>query len=643
MKEGGFMKKRKSIKKRSVKLMVFVMMLFCVLAYSQNGLAIEPRGEAPSLESMVENGEIPSLEDRLPVQEDIMVEEIGNTGNYGDILTMSFQGKSSKWGYGMITEEPLFRFTMDGGLEPNVAKGYDVNEDATVYTIYLRDGMKWSDGVPFTAEDVIFFYEHMALKETFGKSLWNCFKSTNKYGESTPATMTKIDDTTVKVTFADPNPMFLENVAIDAKWFFAPAHYYKKMLPEFIGEEAAKAKAAEMGYADIAALGKETGYYYWNIVGRPTLRPWVAQNDPSDAETFIMARNPYYWKTDAEGKQLPYIDQLHFIRISDEAQNVLLSMDGTLDFASLTYDNIVSLKENQKMGGYELYSWSTNFWTNMGLELNQAVKDDKLRKLFQDIRFREALSVAVDRNLYTEIVTDGFGIPQQAAPPKGAFGYEESALKKWTEYDPERAESILVEIGLVKGNNGFFKFADGTPLTLNIMTWDQNIDEVGELLIKFFEEIGLDTTYKVVDRALGDEMIAGNEHEVWLQDIDLFNPALRPDNVVPIKTNIAWYGGFGSWYLNGGEGAIEPTAEIKELLKVYEEMNSATSKDQIDSAANKIVDMHNENTWIIGYASRVPQLMVVDGKLRNFPEYGIFCDEYRLFGIAHFATLFFAE
>lgn len=599
--------------------------------------------EAPGLSEKVTAGELPKVEERMPVQEDIMVEPVEEIGTYGTELVSSHRGKEDKWGYGSITEEALFRFNMEGEIEPNVAKKYDVNEDSTEFNIYLREGMKWSDGEAFTVDDIIFYYEHMCLKETFGKSLYACYKSVNsETGEETPCTMEKVDDYTLKVKFADPNPLFLQKLAIDNKWAFAPEHYYKELLPEFIGEEAAAKKAEEMGFADVGAMGQETGYYYWNIVGRPTLRPWVASNEP-DSETFIMERNPYYWKTDEVGQQLPYVDELHFIRTSDPSQQVLLAMDGTVDFMGVDFSNIVTLKENQTEDNYNVFEWNTTGWTDMGLVLNQACKDEKYRELFQDIRFRQALSIAVDREKYVELVMDGLVDPQQASPAEGIFGYDEEWTKKWTEYNVDEAQTLLEEIGLVKGSDGFYDFADGTDLVLNIMTREENVDKIGEILTKYFEESGVKTTYKKVDQTLGDEMIAGNEHSVWLQPCDVVNPSVRPDNLVPLKTNVAWYGAFGSWYINGREGEITPPEEVVSLLDAYDNMKGAKTLEEVDQYAKEILDLHKENTWIIGYASPKPYVAVTAKNLKNFPEEGIYCDEYRLWGIAHFATLWMDE
>jgi peptide/nickel transport system substrate-binding protein len=315
----------------------------------------------------------------------------------------------------MFTEEPLFRFKQDGsGVEPNVAKSYEVNADSTEYTIHLRKGMKWSDGQPFTADDVIFYWEHMLIPETFGKKLYDCYYSVDPVtGDKARCDVTKVDDYTFKVKFKYPSVQFLERVAIDNKWFFAPAHFYKTILSEFVGQDKALEIAKQWGFADVKSFNQWTGYYYWVYPQRPTLRAWVAKTDPN-SDRFIMERNPYYWKTDSQGNQLPYIDRIVCDKM-DSAHYTLEAMAGNVDCKPLSSNDFTVLKENEAKGSYKVLKWIQPLWGTNTIQLNQTVEDPKLRTLFQDIRFREAISVAVDRNEVSEIVTNGLAAPQQAS------------------------------------------------------------------------------------------------------------------------------------------------------------------------------------------------------------------------------------
>ena len=609
--------------------------------------------EAPKLKALVDAGKLPKVEERLPKSEDIMVEYMDSIGTYGDAFTFTYSGKNAQWFYGKITEEALFRFKTDGTVEPNVAKGFDINDDATVYTIYLREGMKWSDGMPFTADDVLFFYYEMCIPETFGKSLWDCFKVKDEQGNESIAEFEKVDDYTFKVKFQAPKPTFLEELAINGKWCFAPAHWYKQILPKFIGEEAAEKKAKEMGYSDAVAMNKETGYYYWNVPGRPTLRPWVVfENSPNndcDGDYFVLERNPYYWKVDEKGQQLPYIDELRFIKIQDAQQGLLKILDGTVDVAAVSYADYDVLVENMDRGGYEFVEWASVSWADLvsQLHLNQTVKDEKKRALFQNPDFRQALSIAVDREEYAEIISDGFAQGRQAAPAKGAMGYTEEWANKWTEYNPEKAKQLLESCGLVMGADGYYDFADGTDFVLNIQTFtDANADDSAELLMKYFGEVGIKTTYKPVDRSVLDNMTTSNDHEAVLAPVTpatTFSIILRPDTVVPVRNYAPWYGAVGNWVASKGKEGVEPTGDLKKLCELYDQLRAAITAAEKEKIALEMLKLHEKNIWVIGYMEALPTLIVKDKRIKNFPESSIFCDEFRDFGIAHFQCLYYAD
>ncbi|MDR1444100.1 MAG: ABC transporter substrate-binding protein [Treponema sp.] len=640
------------MKQTAMGLMVFV--LCTGLAFAGGGsqgnarqtpsVSTAVQREAPALAAQVAAGTLPPLEQRLPAAGDIMVEVMDSTGAYGSHLTFTSSGRSSQWSYGMMTEEPLFRFTLQGTVEPNVAKSYTVNANATEYTIYLRRGMKWSDGVPFTADDCIFFYEKMILPRTFGNAIYNCYYSTNPVTkERTLCTMEKVNDYEFKVRFADPSPNFLELVAIDTKWMFAPSHYYKKLLPEFIGEDAAAAKAKELGFADVAAMGRQTGYYHWNNIDRPQLRPWIVTNDV-DSSLMIMRRNPYYWKTDAGGRQLPYMDELHFVRVEDVNQQVLMVMAGEIDVTGVPYTSITALKQNEQRGGYRLITWDNLDWAGNGkLLFNQSSEDPKLRSLFANREFRRAVSIAADRKEMAELVSDGWAVPRQSSPSEQGMGYSKAWAEKWTEYNPQEAKRLLEQsVGLKTGADGFYTFPDGSRLILEIMSSDDSAEaaRAAELLTeKYLKNIGIRATFSIRERGYIDEQTRANKLNVVMNSgygINTINVALRPDSLIPVRNNFSpWYGAFGTWFATGGEGGEAPTGDIRTLINLYQEMSAATSKEQINRIALQMLKVHEDNIWEIGFLSPTPSLLAVNNNLKNFLEKGLMCDEFRSLGIAH--------
>lgn len=649
------------MKRTTTHVLVFLCMLLTVMSLSAAGTkdaspakaapsASALEKEAPALAAQVKAGTLPPLEERLPVASDIFIQEMESTGAYGEAITFTFRGKSDQWTTGKTTEENLFRFNSQGLLEANVAKGFDVNDDATVFTVYLREGMRWSDGEPFTSEDVLFFYDHMLKQKSFGKALWNCFYSTNPVTQvRSEAKVEKVDDYTFRVTFKDPSPSFLENLAIDGKWLYAPKHYYIQLLPEFIGAEAAEKKAKELGYKDATAMGKETGYYYWNIVGRPTLRPWVVANDV-DSDLHVWKRNPYFWKTDVDGRQLPYIDELRYVRISDPSQSTLKAMAGETDIsAGLDWSNIVALKQNEARSDYHLLTWPTTKWshTATSLQLNQTAENPKVRALFQSKDFRQALSIAADREEMAVLVADGFSEPAQSAPAQGAMGYDPEWTAKWTEYNPTKAKELLKGIGMVMGSDGFFRFSDGTPFTLEILTHDDSsaTARAAELLTeKYFKNIGIKATFGVRDRSLIDDMLVSNKIQAIISPVspaETFNISLRPDTLVPTRNYAAWYGAYGTWYASEGKDGMKPEGDILTLINLYREMLSATNKATIDEIALKMLKLHQENIWEIGYLTDVPLLLAVNNDLMNFSESEVYCDEFRGLGVAQILQCYY--
>lgn len=328
-------------------------------------VAEDGRKEAKMLQELVAGKKLPPLEERIPAADDVMKELSGTTGVYGESaqLAASDAGRMA----GELVTEGLFRYAADGSIVPNIAKGFTVNADFTTYTISLREGMRWSDGVPFTSDDCIFFYEHLCVPKTFGESLWKCFLSYDAGGNASPAVFTKIDNTSFQITFSSPKPDFLGELLEQGGICFAPEHYHVNLLPEYMGEDAALAKAKSMGYADTAAMLRAAVLNAWNIAGLPTLNPFclstkAGANDVNGAY-YEFVRNPYYWKVDADGRQLPYLDRLEFTRISGAEQSLLLTTEGYLTVGSLTAEQVAEAEAAKERGGYHVVSWSgSTYW-----------------------------------------------------------------------------------------------------------------------------------------------------------------------------------------------------------------------------------------------------------------------------------------
>ena len=314
--------------------------------------------EATGLHAAAIAGTLPEVEYRIPDRANIVVAEGHTQGVYGE--DVQFATEHADTLTGALVSEGLFRYAEDGTVAPNIAKSYTVNSDFTKYTISLREGMRWSDGVLFTADDCIFFYEELCLPETFGEPLWECFTVKNG-AKQERAVFKKLDAYSFEVIFPVSKPEFLPQLLAQGGICFAPEHYHVNLLPEYMGDDAAKAKAADMGYETVAEMLRETVVKAWNTPGVPTLNPYILSTEEGMNDVrgnyYEFVRNPYYWKVDATGR-LPYMDRLGFTRISGESQKMLLTTEGFLSVSLLTSEQVAEAQTGAERGEYRVITWT---------------------------------------------------------------------------------------------------------------------------------------------------------------------------------------------------------------------------------------------------------------------------------------------
>ena len=595
-------------------------------AYTQapywDGMDLPPVAERISAEPMVEDADYLTI------------------GTYGGELRRS--SGSGNWGAGKPIEEGLFRFTTEGVVEPNVAKGFSVNEEATVYTIYLREGMKWSDGEPFTAEDCVWFYNAVCLNKADGKGVRNCHKDAN----GNPAVVEKVDDTTFTVTFGTPKYDFIEALTVDLKWHFAPKHIFEKMVQAAIdgNTELALAEAKAIcgtEFSDAGKAGKELLYYFWNYPGVPTLNPYVLSTEPGKnsvkGDYYEYVRNPYYWKVDKANQQLPYIDKIIYTTVSNVDQDLMLLLDGTVDFQTVGMEAIPTILESQTK--INIYEWSGSDWGATQLHFNLNVEDEHLKALFNNADFRQAMSICVDREELAGLLTDGWLGGGQAAPQPGQLGYSEEWAKKWTEYDVAKAKTLFEGCGLVKGTDGFYDFADGTDLVINIVSVaDSGAADVYKVLEPYFRAAGIKCTFKDSDRSNIDNDLMANAVQVMLlpvTNIGDISIILKPNSMVPgYATNVAWYGTMDE---------TTATGDLLKLIELKKQLDVTSSTEERTEIALQMLKLHEENQWTLAFVEAAPAYHAVNARIQNFLADGVWSDIYRDYGIAHCQCWYIAE
>ncbi len=589
------------------------------------GKAITKFHEAPMLRVKVAAGELPPVEERLP-EEPLVLIPVEEIGQYGGTWHRAWTGPSDAPGPGRITVDNILRHDPDGKkVLPNIARAWKLSDEGRTLTLYLRKGMKWSDGVPFTADDIIFWYKDIILNDelTPAKPSWMIVGG--KLGE-----VEKIDDYTVRLHFVQPYGVLLDSLAIygGQGGFFAPRHYLKQFHPNYTSEER------------LEKMVKEEGFNYWYQLfmakndwiqnpDLPTLRAWKPINEPT-ATHWIMERNPYYWKVDTAGNQLPYLDRVTHVLAEDPEVINLKAMAGELDFQlrHLMLNNYPMFMEASEKGNYRVVTWESGFGSDVAFSPNLTYKGDPvLRDIIRDRRFRIALSLAINREEINELCYLGLGEIRAATVPPQNPAYREEFGKKYIEYNPERANALLDEMGLRWDKDHKYRLRpDGKTLSLTIEVvagiFGPWVD-ASELVKEYWEEIGIKTAVKTEERALWYQRLYAGEIQVavWSFGQVLF-PIIRGLRLIPFARECPFAPLIGEWYVSRGKSGVEPWGDLKKVLDLWEKAKLTVDREKRIQLTQEILRINAENVWNIGIL-RAPATMcmgVLKNNFRNVPE-----------------------
>jgi peptide/nickel transport system substrate-binding protein len=584
--------------------------------------------EAPELSAMVKAGTLDPLQARIP-KNPYVQDVVDGIGKYGGTMHRAWTGPGDKWGAAKLSEEFLVKLSLDGGgVEPNLAESYDISDDAKTFTFHLREGARWSDGDPFDADDIIFNWEEVILTEII-KPIQNCF-----YVDGELCSVEKVDQYTVKVTFPKPSPMFLTNLIFQVREFYTPSHYARTILPQFIGEDEAQRIATEAGYPDYKAFIKQKLYYFWIQEDVPTMRAWYPANENTSSR-WVMKRNPYFWKIDPVGKQLPYIDEIVHELVEDKAAVNLMAYAGELDMQSRHIDinQITMLLDNASNGGYRLARNLQPMGSETTFYPNQYVKDPVLRSIYRDKRFRRALSLGLDRDVINEIAYNGMRQPRQASLAPGMIYFSESWESAYVKRDVEAANSLLDQMGLIwKSGEKFRSRPDGEVLEIRLDTSLTIADDL-VLAVKHWEEIGIKAVVNTVDRTLLEEMRANNDTNIMVWTFTGFAFTVDPTCTIPLTQEI-WFAPAGGLHnASKGQRGEALFGDMAKLVDYYNAMVTSPDKLDRDRYGKMITDLHEENLWAIGIAGLSPSFTVVSNQIKNVPEGRIDADALRNIGV----------
>jgi peptide/nickel transport system substrate-binding protein len=442
---------------------------------------------------------------------------------------------------GLVNTGPLYRANQDIEPLPGLAMNWEWSEDGKELTMNLLEGAKWSDGEPFTSEDVMFTWEDYINDPNVNS--WR--KSSAWEIDGQPTTLEAIDDYTIKFTFPVEKPVEMYYLMDQHDFDVMPAHLLKPLHPKY---------NEDMDYKEFEnALPPDA-------VPIPTMGPWVPVEYKTD-ELLIMRRNPYYWKVDEEGKQLPYLDEVVFQKGPTGAGRALCTIAGGCDHANLENPQaefIEAMKRAQEQDAHYTIDWGPEllgFYVQINQSADLGVKDERdmaMRELFRDVRFRRALSNATDRDGIAQATLRGPFLRAWAGGLlPGSPEFERESVVYYP-YAPDAAKALLADLGFedIDGNN-ILNWTSG-PLegqdliiSMNANEDQQEAQNIAEALVNQWAEVGIQVNYRTITSAFYDqEMTVSGEWDMHvyrsLQEFAL--PFTRCTDLAPVaKTRPQWH------------------------------------------------------------------------------------------------------
>ncbi len=619
-------------------LALLTVALTAALLLGMNAFA-QPYTESPLLAARVAAGELPPLEERLPLEPLVLTPpEIGTHGGMVQLATINFR-------YGDFFGSATTAFIIDwdrGDLVGGIARDWELSEDQTELTLFFREGLKWSDGAPVTVDDFIFRWS-LGVNPDVPQG----------YRNEPIDDMIKVNDFEVRIVFNEPFARIVINLANEdgADWNrIAPFHHLKQWHIDH--------------NPDAQALAEEEGFETWgealaNHYETDSTKPELGNTDSiqlvpyilvqAGATTQLYERNPYYYAVDPTGQQLPYIDQAQ-ISLVDEEANMLRILNGDLDYSSWYnppgpgFDNFPLLKQNEEAGDYRVVTVIGDVGSMHTFHVNQThTTDPVLGDILRDLRFRQALSVSIDRDEMNDTLWLGQGVSRAGTIASTARYYK----PEWGEdhpfarFDPDLANSLLDDMGLTERNaDGIRLMSNGEPLQLSNVFYTSVPVEGYELVKEYWRDIGIQLDLREVDSELywqltfSPEYVLGARRLTNATEIGADRGTLSGSFVTPLS-GPTWAPLWANWLqaeldiLQGrstmadfpdGLPGEEPPAEVRAIWDaLLVAHGSEYASEEWLAAQDEIYSLWAEQLYVIGTVGMVPNLIIANNRLANVP------------------------
>ena len=598
--------------------------------------------EAPALADLVQQGKLPPVEERIG-SDPLVIEPVREIGKYGGIWRRGFSGPADFWnGYRCCGHDKILFWDYTGNvIVPNVAKGWEVSEGGRVITVFLRRGMKWSDGHPFTADDFMFWYEDIYHNEELVPT-----KAPILSIDDQPGRMEKVDDSTIRFVFAEPYYVFLDMLAgvtvLGGHSFggrnlvggFAPKHYLQQFHPRYVGQEAVDQLVEAAGYDNWASFMRYVNDWSLNPA-LPTVTAWQTTS-PINTPTWVLERNPYFYMVDTAGNQLPYIDKVVLTLAENLEVLNLRAIAGEYDFQARHIDisKLPVFLDNQGRGDYTVSLDPADIGCDACLFVNQTYDaDPEIAIWLQNRDFRIALSHGIDREQLNEAFWLGIGTPgSQVLAESSPYNPGPEYRSMHSTYDPQRANEMLDALGLTRRDSqGYRLRTDGEGrLRLEMTTVGGHFlqfTQIAEMIAEHWGKIGIQADVNEVERSLAITRVGANELQIHLwQNDGTEHFFASPWHIFPLSQS--GLGGpnigplWGQWLRTNGAQGREPTAPMKKLMALWKQGFGVPEAERIE-IGKEMWRVAVEQQWAIGTVGLSPAVMgvrIVSNRLGNSPD-----------------------
>jgi peptide/nickel transport system substrate-binding protein len=587
--------------------------------------------EAPALAARVQRGELPPLAERVGA-EPLVVTPHQTVGRHGGTIRAALRGGGDHNAIlRLVGNQGLVRWNLAmSEVEPCVAKSWTVSEDATTFTFSLRRGMRWSDGKPFTADDVLFSCNDLLFNRDFTPTPPARYVNAGR-----PMTVEKLDDATVRFTFAAPNGRFLQELATPLGQH--PVLYQKAFCsqfhPAYADAAQLQAQVQQSGLRDWTALlrqrcGDIEIPARWQNQARPNLDPWtIVEPYTGGATRVTLQRNPYFWQVDTAGNQLPYVDGLVLPVISDIETILLRAMSGELDLQLrhiIQVQNRPVMEENKARGRYEIVDLLSTQANVCALWFNHTAKDQRLRQLFRNKDFRIAVSHALNRSEIIESVYLGQAEPYQVGPVPQHPYHNVQLGTQYLEYNKAAAMRMLDGIGLTrKDAQGFRLWPDGRRVffTADVSVSSPDQLDAANLIKRDLAAVGLELGINTVERSLFYERAQRNDHEIGITAVSGgLDPlqelrAVVAEHSLDSRQSLEWQ----KWFESGGRLGEEPTESMKRRFALLTKWRETGRAEEQERLFREMLQEAADAFEIIGIGRPLGVPGIRAAKLRNVP------------------------